>query len=135
MLPVEQTCCQKQVPENGEAERTRNRDVYVPHVDIRESETAITLFVDMPGAAEEGVDVTIEKNTLTIRGSVPKQDFSGYSQVQTEYGLGDYERTFIVSNEIDRERVEAVLKNGVLKVVLPKAKHALSHKVSVRSAE
>ena len=136
MLPAEQTIqqpVQKQVTENGEAERTRNQDVFVPQVDIRESETAITLFVDMPGVADDGVDITIEKNVLTIKGSVPKDEVCGHSLAYSEYAVGDYERTFTVSNEIYREGVEAVLKNGVLQLVLPKAKHALSHKISVKT--
>lgn len=134
MLPAEQTV-EKQVNEHGEAERTRSRQVYIPQVDIRESETAITLFVDMPGVADDGVDITIEKNVLTIKGTVPQDDLAGYSPAFSEYGLGDYERTFSISNEIDRDKVEAVLRNGVLKLVLPKAKHAMSHKVTVRSVE
>lgn len=134
MLPVEQTV-QKHVTEDSDVERTRTAEVYVPQVDIRESEKAITLFVDMPGVAEEGIDITIEKNVLTIKGSVPKAEVVGHSLAYSEYGVGDYERTFKVSNEIDREGVEAVLKNGVLKVVLPKAKHALAHKISVRTVQ
>src|SRR5690348_16655379 len=120
---------------NGTAERTRNREVYVPQVDILESENPITLLVDMPGVADDGVDVTIEKNLLTVKGTVPEETVEGHSLSYSEYGVGDYERSFTISNEVDREGVEAVLKNGVLKLVLPKAKHALTHKVTVRSAE
>ena len=120
---------------NGTVERTRPREVYVPQVDILESETAITLLVDMPGVADDGVDVTIEKNLLTVKGTVPEETVAGHSLSYSEYGIGDYERAFTISNEVDRAGVEAVLKNGVLKLVLPKAKHALSHKVTVRSAD
>ena len=109
--------------------------MYVPQVDILESETAITLLVDMPGVADDGVDVTIEKNLLTVKGTVLDQTVSDHSLAYSEYGVGDYERSFTISNEVDRVGVEAVLKNGVLKLVLPKAKQALSHKVTVRSAD
>lgn len=112
-------------------ERTKPRKVYVPHVDIVESDESLTLVADMPGVDENGVDVTIEKNVLKLTGTVGPEVPSGYALNYEEYGVGDYERSFTLSNEVDREGIVASIKDGVLKLTLPKVKQAVARKVAV----
>jgi HSP20 family molecular chaperone IbpA len=112
-------------------ERIKARKVYVPAVDILETDQALLLVSEMPGVDEAGVDVTIEKNILTIKGTVADHVPEGYKLSYEEYGIGDYERAFTLPNEIDRDRVEAAIKNGVLKLTLPKVKPAATRKVAV----
>lgn len=112
-------------------ERTKTRKVYVPQVDIFETDQAILLVADLPGVDEAGVDVTIEKNILTIRGTSSVDVPADHTPAYAEYEIGDYERAFTISNEVDREGVQAQVKNGVLRLTLPKAKHALAKKVTV----
>jgi HSP20 family protein len=114
-------------------ERTRTRKVYVPKVDIIETGAAMVLYADMPGTDEKSVEVTLEKNILTITGRVEPLKFEGRSIFHAEYDVGDYERAFTISDEVDRERIEALVKNGVLKLTLHKAPHAEARKISVRS--
>jgi HSP20 family molecular chaperone IbpA len=102
-------------------------------VDIIDSQDAILLVADMPGVEEGGADVSLEKNVLTIRGSVKPREFEGYTRGRTEYRVGDFERVFTISSEIDREGIEATLKNGVLRVTLPKAKTSGTQKVAVKA--
>jgi len=116
-----------------ETERTRNRRVYVPKVDIIETGEAMVMFADMPGVDEKSVEVILEKNVLTITGAVEPQAFPGRSIAYAEYDVGDYERAFTVSDEVDRERIEAVVKNGVLKIALHKAPQAEVKKITVRT--
>jgi HSP20 family molecular chaperone IbpA len=116
-----------------ETERMRNRRVYVPKVDIIETGEAMVMFADMPGVDEKSVEVILEKNVLTITGAVEPQAFPGRSIAYAEYDVGDYERAFTVSDEIDRERIEAVVKNGVLKIALHKAPQAEVKKITVRT--
>lgn len=116
-----------------EMERTRNRKVFVPKVDIIETGDAMVMFADMPGSDEKSVEVTLEKNVLTIAGAVGPEDFPGRSIAYSEYDLGDYERVFTISDEVDRNRIEAVVKNGVLKLTLHKAPQAEVKKIAVRS--
>lgn len=116
-----------------ETERTRNRKVYVPKADIIETGNAIVLYADMPGADEKSVDVTLEKNVLTITGSVVPQEQAGRSVFYAEYDVGDYERAFTISDGVDRDRIEAVVKNGVLKLTLHKAPQAEARKITVRT--
>jgi HSP20 family protein len=116
-----------------ETERTRNRKVYVPKADIIETGNAIVLYVDMSGTDEKSVDVTLEKNVLTITGTVKSQEQTGRSFFYAEYDVGDYERAFTISDEVDRDRIEAVVKNGVLKLTLHKAPQAEVRKIAVRT--
>jgi HSP20 family protein len=112
-------------------ERIQARKVYVPQVDILETEQALLLVSDVPGVVEGGVDITVEKNILTIKGKVQGEVPAGYKLSYEEYGVGDYERSFTLPNEIDREGIQATIKDGVLKLTLPKAKQAVTKKVTV----
>src|SRR5262245_1348444 len=112
-------------------ERIQARKVYVPQVDILETEQALLLVSDMPGVDESGIDVTVEKNILTIRGQVKEDVPAGYRLNYEEYGVGDYERSFTLPNEIDRDGIQATIKDGVLKLTLPKARQAAARKVAV----
>lgn len=112
-------------------ERTSNRKVYAPLVDIFETGEAIVVVADMPGVDEQSIDISMEKNLLTIKGTVPQVPANGHSLSYAEYGQGDYERVFTISNEVDRNAVEATVKDGVLRLTLPKSKQARAKKISV----
>ena len=118
-------------PEDGE--RTREFPVFVPRADIFETDNEVTVIADMPGVDENSVDITLEKNTLTIRGFVEPEIHEGYTQSYSEYGIGDYERSFVLSNEIDREKIEASVKDGVLRLLLPKLDVAKVRKIKVKT--
>jgi len=116
-----------------ETERTKNRKVYVPKVDIYETKDSMVLLADMPGVDETSVDVTLEKNILTITGSVEPIRVEGYSLAYAEYDTGDYQRAFNISEEVDQNRIDATVKNGVLKMVLHKAEQAKAKKIAVKA--
>jgi HSP20 family molecular chaperone IbpA len=78
------------------------------------------------------VDVTLERRVLTIRGRSATGDHAGYQRVYSEYADGDYERVFTLSENIDRDRIEATLKDGVLNLVLPKAESARARKIELK---
>jgi len=88
-------------------ERIRNVKTFVPRVDIYETKDALFLIADMPGVDENTVDVELEKNILTISGRVDNGKVKDYSLVFSEYEVGDYERTFTLSDEIDRDKIKA----------------------------
>ncbi len=115
------------------AESTRDVPIYVPAVDIYESENELTLLVDMPGVAEDSVSIDLNNDELTIQGTVPREGEEETMLLQ-EYRVGDYYRQFKVSQAIDRNRIEASIKNGVLKVVLPKAEIAKPKKIEIKTA-
>ena len=116
------------------AEFTRARRVFMPRADIYEMPEAIVLVADMPGVDEKGVDITLEKNVLTISGHVEPEKMAENARLAyEEYEVGDYQRVFTLSDEVDREHIEAALKNGVLRVTLPKAGAAKTKKISVKA--
>jgi HSP20 family molecular chaperone IbpA len=114
-------------------ERIRNVKTFVPRVDIYETKEALFLIADMPGVDEKTVDVELEKNILTISGRVENGKVKDHSLVFSEYEVGDYERSFTVSDEIDREKIKAMVKQGVLRLELPKAEKVKPKKIAINS--
>ncbi len=130
---LEQTGKQELQTTDG-VERTRSGRVYTPAVDIYETTEAIVLVADMPGVDESSVDVTLEKNVLTIYGRVQPWQFEGHSLRYAEYGIGDYQRSFTISNQIDWEHIEGWVSNGVLRLTLPKIGPSQTRKISIKGA-
>ena len=123
---------EKQVAET-EAERTRGRPAFVPRADIYETEEAIVVVADMPGVDERSLDITLEKGVLTLNGTVEPEAPEGYSLSYAEYRVGDYTRSFSLSDEIDQEAIEATLKDGVLRLALPKITEFKTTKIAVKA--
>jgi len=115
-------------------ERIRNVKTFVPRVDIYETKDSLFLIADMPGVDEKSVDVELEKNILTITGRVQADETKDKSIVYSEYEIGDYERTFTLSDEIDREKIYATVKNGVLRLELPKEEKIKPKKIAIKAA-
>ncbi len=122
-----------QEKDTAQVERIRSTTVYTPDVDIMERSDNIVVVADMPGVDESSVDVTLEKNVLTIYGKVEPEIPDKHQLAYREYGVGDYQRSFTVSDEIDRDKIQATVKNGVLRLILPKAKTARTTKISVKA--
>jgi len=76
----------------------------------------------------------LKKNILTISGRVEDGKIKDYTLVFSEYEVGDYERTFTLSDEIDREKIKATVKQGVLRLELPKAEKVKPKKIAIQAA-
>jgi len=127
------TTGKQEVTQTGEGEATRSAVIFRPDTDIYETEDHVVLVADMPGVATGDLDVNLERRVLTIRGRLPGKVHDGYRRVHAEYGEGDYERTFTLSEEIDQEHIQALHKNGVLTLKMPKAEMAKTRKIAVNS--
>lgn len=114
-------------------ERIRNVKTFVPLVDIYETKDSLFLIADMPGVDEKTVDIELEKNILTITGHVENGNVKDHVLVFSEYETGDYERTFTLSDEIDREKIKATVKQGVLRLELPKAEKVKPKKIAINA--
>jgi HSP20 family protein len=114
-------------------EGTRDRLVFIPRADIYEAGDQIVLLADVPGVDEKSIDITLEKNVLTIKAFVEVDDPADYTQTYREYQVGDYQRNFVLSDEIDRSGIEATVKDGVLRLALPKAGPAKTQRIAVKS--
>jgi len=120
-----------ETPEKGEL--TRARKIYSPAVDIMERKDDIIVVADMPGVDDTSVDITLEKNVLTIYGKVEADIPEKHNLHLSEYGIGEYQRVFTLTDEVDREKIQATVKNGVVKILLPKAEVVKTRKISVKA--
>lgn len=125
-LEQQKNCTSVEVSES-EVQRTTT-----PRTDIYETPEALVLLTDMPGVREDNVEVTLENDVLTLSGTVESKRRPGYRLGYAEYESSNYRRVFTVNTDIARDRIEATLKDGVLKVVLPKVEPAKARKISVR---
>jgi len=116
----------------ADTERTRERRTYVPATDIHEREDALVLLVDMPGVDEKNVDIELEGGTLTISGRAEPDTVEGFRRALAEYELGDYQRNFQLSDEVNRDGIEASVRDGVLTLVLPKSEKTKPRQIEVK---
>jgi len=119
----------KELP--AEREQTRPGRHFVPNTDIYEREDALVVVMEMPGVDKGGIAVGVEDDVLQVDGTI---DFGKYAElrpVYTEYNIGDFSRRFTLSNKIDQDRIEASMKDGVLRIELPKAAEAQPRKIAI----
>ena len=115
----------------GKSIATREENRYmVPPVDIYETDGALTVIVDIPGVGKNGVDIKVEETVLTIKGKVRYTPAPGI--VREEFSLLDFFRQFQLSDEVDIEKISAEVKDGVLRITLPKAEKAKPHQVKIK---
>lgn len=122
---------ESQVPAAGE--RGETVPVYTPRVDIREDEEKVLVVADMPGVDESSVTVELEGSELAIRGQFLPHPPEGYSPIYREYAFGNYERTFTIGETIDCDGINAAVRDGVLRLTLPKAKEAKPKRIAVKA--
>jgi HSP20 family molecular chaperone IbpA len=103
-----------------------------PHVDIYETEDALILLADMPGVTEKGLDVSIEEDVLALVGRVEPQPGDART-LYAEYETLPFRRIFTLSQEIRRDGIEGNIRNGVLRLTLPKAEEARVRKVPIKT--
>jgi HSP20 family protein len=115
-------------------ESTRPGRTYVPRVDIYEKSDGILVLADLPGVDENSLDIMLEKGVLTIHGQVTETWPEGYELAHAEYEVGNYHRAFKLSEEVDSDKIEATIKNGVLKLHMPFAAGPRTRKIQVQAA-
>ena len=116
-----------------DTERTRDCRCFIPRSDIYELDDQMVIVADVPGVDEKSINVTLEKNILSIHALVDPVIPEGYSLCYGEYETGDFQRSFRLSDEIKSEKIRASVKDGVLRLYLPKAKEAIMRKISVKA--
>lgn len=124
----------QKVAKQGEknVEKTRQLQEVTPAVDIYENEDEILLHADMPGVVKENISVDLDNGTLSISG-VRKLETKGVATYE-EFSDVEYVRSFSVPQTIDVEKVEAELKNGVLRLHLPKSEAAKPRQIEIKTA-
>ena len=118
---------------SGTTEQTHSGPVFIPAVDIFETENDMHLVADMPGLDPEKITVDLRENTLTISGEIATAPETGEDDLLTEYETGRFFRQFLIPEVIDRNRIDAHYNQGVLTLAMPKAEAAKPKKIEIRS--
>jgi HSP20 family molecular chaperone IbpA len=109
---------------------SRSTRTLSPPVDIFETEKSYVLLADMPGVAPGGLEVVAERNELIVRGRAERPASTADYQ---EFELEDYYRAFTLSEDLDTERITATLRDGVLRIEIPKSPAVQPKKIPVRT--
>jgi len=119
--------------EPGNVELAQDRPTFVPFTDIYEREDAVLVRCDMPGVEEKDLDITLDNHVLTISGTQRPHTREGFESIWAEYETGVFNRSFRISQDIDRDGIKARIKHGVLDIELPKSKQAQPKKINVEA--
>jgi len=119
--------------------RTRRQDEdyisgsWMPAVDVRETNDALEITVELPGIEPKEVEVSVENGVLTLKGS---RNFEKASEGETyhrvERAYGSFERSFSLPTNVDPDKVHAVYRHGVLHLTLPKREEAKPKSISIK---
>jgi len=113
-------------------EPTKAERYFVPAVDIFETDEAVTVLADMPGVDKEGVEVRLEDDSLTIKGTKSGNGGKDERVLLREFESGHYLRRFTMTEVIDQAKIEATMADGVLTLKLPKVEPAKPRKIAVQ---
>jgi len=105
--------------------------MFLPTTDIYETDQALTVVMEMPGVDKEKVEINVEDGVLTVEGRIDFSKYEALQPVYTEYNIGNFRRSFDLSNSIDQDKIRADMKDGVLTLTLPKAEQAKPRKIAV----
>ena len=109
------------------------RFVFTPPIDIFETSDGLVLRADLPGVSIETLELQIQDNRLTLFGRVESVLPPGAIPVHQEFEVGDFLRSFILSDEVDHDRITARLSHGVLEVELPRADQPEPRRIQVNA--
>ncbi|WZO99439.1 Hsp20/alpha crystallin family protein [Isosphaeraceae bacterium EP7] len=103
-----------------------------PQVDIHEGPDGLILEADLPGVSDDSVTIQLEDNILNLEARVTFSVPEGAVALHEEFPSTSFKRSFILSDEVDRSRISAELKNGVLRLFLPKADRARTRRIEIK---
>ncbi len=104
-----------------------------PAVDIFENEVGITVLADMPGVSKDRLNVSVDNGALSIEGSAVIAMPDGMEALHADVRSTRYERGFSLSSELDVDKVDANLKDGVLTLRIPKRAEHTPRKIEIRA--
>ena len=114
-------------------EQTKPGLTFTPAVDIFETEKGLTLVADMPGVKAPNLSIDLNENILSLMGEVTPPEGPEEMDLYREYHTGRYVREFTVGELVDRGKIQAKLKDGVLHLTLPKVEAATPRKIEVKA--
>jgi HSP20 family molecular chaperone IbpA len=112
----------------------RDTPFVVPPVDVYEDESGITLLADLPGVSRDRLGVRVDGDTLVVEATASTPQPEGMQLIYGEANCPNYRRQFTLSRELDTKRIDASLKDGVLKISIPNLEEARPRRIEVRAA-
>ena len=106
---------------------------FMPAVDIFETPEEYVVMVEMPGCDPQGIDVQFENGELSIYGRIAPRELPKAAWLAREFEVGDYYRTFNVTESIETEKISADYEHGILSLRLPKVETAKPRRIEVRA--
>jgi len=109
--------------------------MWSPLVDIHETKDSFLLMAELPGVKQEDVEVSVEGDTLTLKGERKREaevKEDQYHRIERSYGR--FERSILLPSVVDPNRVKATYRDGVLEVQLPKKEEAKPKAVKIEAA-
>jgi HSP20 family protein len=103
----------------------------LPMVDVSEDASGITLYADLPGVQKDKLSVRVEADSLSIDGEISLPWVKDLQASHIEVPVPRYARTFTLGKELDRDKVSAEFKQGVLRLHIPKVEHVKPRKIEV----
>jgi len=131
----EQTSMERRPDNETQMDRARSNSVYTPNVDVLESPEELILVADLPGSSSSDIDVRYEDGELTIHGKVGERSPGEARALLREYGVGHFNRTFTIDEQVDAEKISAEYARGVLTVHLPKVEAAKPRTIKVKARD
>jgi HSP20 family molecular chaperone IbpA len=117
-------------PAEAGRERKPATRTIAPRVDIYDTDEMYVVLADMPGVTPAGLEVVVERDALILRGH---PEAPAVQPDYREFELGDYHRTFMLTEDLDADRVAATLHDGVLRVQIPKSPRVQPKKIPIRT--
>jgi HSP20 family protein len=107
---------------------------WTPAVDIHETDDSFVIKAELPGVSKDDVSIDVHQNTLTLRGQRKHESAvknERYHRVERVYGT--FQRSFVLPEMVDQEKVQATFKDGVLELHLPKSESAKPRRIAINS--
>lgn len=117
---------------SSEADRHESEMTLRPAVDIFEDADGITLMADMPGVSSDRLNIEVDKDMLLVEGDARIDMPEGMDAVHADVRATRYRRSFALSSELEADKIDASLKDGVLNVRIPKRPEVRPRKIEVR---
>lgn len=116
---------------NGPQTEAAEQTPMLPMVDVTEDASGITLYADLPGVQKDKLSVRVEADGLSIEGEISLPWVKDLQVNHIEVPVPRYARSFTLGKELDRDKVSAEFKQGVLRLHIPKVEHVKPRKIEV----
>lgn len=117
----------------GSGEPVRSWPQIEPRVDAWRDAQGVMMEVELPGVGKDSIEIQVERDILTIVGHGAEFDNGDRQLTHQEYRIGDYRREFTLPDDVDRDRVEAAIEQGVLRIRLPLAEQARPRRIDIKT--